>query len=53
MPTNFTVVPVKDGTRKAEERDQDEDVDDNNALKEEVEGARGESTYFVWSFIRS
>lgn len=31
MPTNFTVVPVKDSSREAE----DGDVDDNNVLKEE------------------
>ncbi|KAM9333742.1 LOW QUALITY PROTEIN: solute carrier family 12 member 7-like [Pholidichthys leucotaenia] len=34
MPTNFTVVPVKDDT-KAKEGGEVEDVDDNNVLKEE------------------
>ncbi|XP_075941517.1 solute carrier family 12 member 7 isoform X5 [Anarhichas minor] len=39
MPTSFTVVPVKDGARKGSE---EEDVDDNNALKEEDEEATGD-----------
>ncbi|XP_053198177.1 solute carrier family 12 member 7 isoform X1 [Scomber japonicus] len=42
MPTNFTVVPVKDGTRKAKEGDEEDDVDDNNALKEEEEDTTGD-----------
>lgn len=41
MPTNFTVVPVKDGTKAAKETEED-DVDDNNVLKEEEEDATGE-----------
>lgn len=43
MPTNFTVVPVKDNARKAREGDEDDYVDDNNVLKEEEEDATGES----------
>lgn len=35
MPTNFTVVPVKDGTRKGKEGNGEEDVDGNNVLNEE------------------
>ncbi|KAM7370183.1 hypothetical protein PAMP_011457 [Pampus punctatissimus] len=42
MPTNFTVVPVKDNTRKAKEGDEEDDVDDNNVLKEEEEDATGD-----------
>ncbi|XP_051796775.1 solute carrier family 12 member 7 isoform X7 [Acanthochromis polyacanthus] len=42
MPTNFTVVPVKDNTRKADESNEEEDVDDNNVLKEEDEGTTGD-----------
>lgn len=42
MPTNFTVVPVRDNTRKVKEGDEDDDVDDNNVLKEEEEDAAGE-----------
>ncbi|XP_049421449.1 solute carrier family 12 member 7 isoform X3 [Epinephelus fuscoguttatus] len=42
MPTNFTVVPVRDGARKAKEGDEDDDVDDNNVVKEEGEGATGD-----------
>lgn len=43
MPTNFTVVPVKDGTRKAEEGN-----DQNDVLKEEEEdAATGEITCFI------
>lgn len=45
MPTSFTVVPVKDGERKAKAagqlKEEDEDVDDNNVLKEEEENAAG------------
>lgn len=42
MPTNFTVVPVKDGTRKAEEGN-----DQNDVLKEEEEdAATGEITFY-------
>lgn len=41
MPTNFTVVPVKDGTKAKAEAEED-DVDDNNVLKEEDEDATGE-----------
>ncbi|XP_042366118.1 solute carrier family 12 member 7 isoform X4 [Plectropomus leopardus] len=41
MPTNFTVVPVKDNSRKAKEGD-DEDVDDNNVVKEEEEDPTGD-----------
>lgn len=46
MPTNFTVVPVKDNTRKAKEGDEEDDVDDNNVLKEEEEDAAGEIRNF-------
>ncbi|XP_056220175.1 solute carrier family 12 member 7 isoform X6 [Seriola aureovittata] len=42
MPTNFTVVPVKDGTRKARKGDEEDDVDDNNVLKEEEEDTPGD-----------
>lgn len=42
MPTNFTVVPVKDNTRKTKEGNNKDDVDDNNVLKEEEEDATGE-----------
>ncbi|CAL8311260.1 unnamed protein product [Merluccius merluccius] len=49
MPTNFTVVPVRDGRRKtrkvgsvAEEEEEEEDVDDNNALREADEDAPGD-----------
>ncbi|XP_041817889.1 solute carrier family 12 member 7 isoform X3 [Chelmon rostratus] len=42
MPTNFTVVPVKDSTRKANEGDEEDDVDDNNVVKEEEEDATGD-----------
>lgn len=42
MPTNFTVVPVKDNTREAKDGNEDEDVDDNNMLKEEEEDTTGE-----------
>ncbi|KAM4533605.1 solute carrier family 12 member 7 isoform 3-T3 [Odontesthes bonariensis] len=35
MPTNFTVVPVKDNARKAKQGNGEEDVDDNNVPKEE------------------
>lgn len=41
MPTNFTVVPVKDNSRKAIEDNEEDDVDDNNVLKEEEEEATG------------
>ncbi|XP_074478034.1 solute carrier family 12 member 7 isoform X7 [Sebastes fasciatus] len=40
MPTNFTVVPVKDNDRKAKKGS--ENVDDNNVLREEDEGATGD-----------
>lgn len=46
MPTNFTVVPVKDGTKKVNEGDEEEeDVDDNNVLKEVEEDAAGETQF--------
>lgn len=46
MPTNFTVVPVKDGTKKVNEGDEEEeDVDDNNVLKELEEDAAGETQF--------
>ncbi|XP_072234919.1 solute carrier family 12 member 7 isoform X3 [Leuresthes tenuis] len=35
MPTNFTVVPVKDNARKAKQANGEENVDDNNLPKEE------------------
>jgi len=35
MPTNFTVVPVKDNARKAKQANGEENVDDNNVPKEE------------------
>lgn len=41
MPTNFTVVPVKDCTRKTAKDNQKEE-DDNNVLREEDEEATGE-----------
>lgn len=41
MPTNFTVVPVDDGRKSAQE-----DTDDNNVLKEEDEEAVGEPGSF-------
>lgn len=43
MPTNFTVVPVKDETKKVNEGDEEEDVDHNNLLKEIEEEAAGET----------
>lgn len=43
MPTNFTVVPVKDSSRKTKDGNEDADVDDNNELKEE--DATGEVRY--------
>lgn len=54
MPTNFTVVPVKDGERKAKEGSQEEsdDVDDNNVLKEEEGNATGQSGYFKRVYSR-
>ncbi|KAK9528234.1 hypothetical protein VZT92_014717 [Zoarces viviparus] len=42
MPTSFTVVPVKDGARKAKKGSEEEDVDDNNVLKEEDQEATGD-----------
>lgn len=42
MPTNFTVVPVKDNTTKAKEGNEEDDVDENNVLKEEEEDTTGE-----------
>lgn len=49
MPTSFTVVPVKDGEKKAKVfgqlEEEDEDVDDNNVLKEEEESAAGWSRH--------
>ncbi|KAJ4925213.1 hypothetical protein JOQ06_017948, partial [Pogonophryne albipinna] len=39
MPTNFTVVPVKDNSKKGTNRIEEDDEDDNNVLKEEDEGA--------------
>lgn len=45
MPTNFTVVPVKDGTSKVNGEDEEEDVDDNNALKDVEEDAAGETPF--------
>uniref|UniRef100_A0A3B3Y738 Solute carrier family 12 member 7b n=1 Tax=Poecilia mexicana TaxID=48701 RepID=A0A3B3Y738_9TELE len=35
MPTNFTVVPVKDGTGKTREGNDEDDVDGSNVLREE------------------
>lgn len=44
MPTNFTVVPVKDGTKKVSEgEDEEEDVDDKNAPRGAEGDAAGES----------
>lgn len=48
MPTNFTVVPVKDSAGKAAEGSEN-DVDDSNVLKEEDEEATGESGTFYLS----
>ncbi|KAM8822683.1 solute carrier family 12 member 7 isoform 3-T3 [Spinachia spinachia] len=42
MPTSFTVVPVKDGARKAKKGSEEQDVDDNNVLKEEDEETVGD-----------
>ncbi|XP_028288460.1 solute carrier family 12 member 7 isoform X3 [Parambassis ranga] len=42
MPTNFTVVPVKDSTRKAKEGHEKADGDENNVLKEEEEELTGD-----------
>ncbi|XP_071062978.1 solute carrier family 12 member 7 isoform X6 [Pseudochaenichthys georgianus] len=42
MPTNFTVVPVKDNSKKGTNRIEEDDEDDNNVLKEEDEGATGD-----------
>ncbi|XP_039983231.1 solute carrier family 12 member 7 isoform X3 [Xiphias gladius] len=42
MPTNFTVVPVKDNTTKAKEGNEEDDVDENNVLKEEEEDTTGD-----------
>ncbi|KAL3040793.1 hypothetical protein OYC64_011736 [Pagothenia borchgrevinki] len=42
MPTNFTVVPVKDNSKKGKNRIEEDDEDDNNVLKEEDEGATGD-----------
>lgn len=42
MPTNFTVVPVDDGRKPAQE-----DSDDNNVLKEEDEETIGEAGSFL------
>lgn len=47
MPTNFTVVPVKDNSKKGTNRIEEDDEDDNNVLKEEDEGATGEIRCFV------
>nr|XP_020480383.1 solute carrier family 12 member 7-like [Monopterus albus] len=38
MPTNFTVVPVKDDTRQAKDGNAEDDVDDNNMSKEDTAG---------------
>ncbi len=48
MPTNFTVVPVKDNNRKAKEGEEEDDVEDNNVLREE-EYATGEITCLFFS----
>lgn len=45
MPTNFTVVPVKDDTKKVKEGDDEEDVDHNNVLKEIEDDAAGETRF--------
>lgn len=42
MPTNFTVVPVKDNRREAEDRNEDGDAEDNNVLKKEEEDTTGQ-----------
>nr|XP_014015172.1 unnamed protein product [Salmo salar]XP_014015288.1 unnamed protein product [Salmo salar] len=41
MPTNFTVVPVKDARKSREEEEEydEDDVDDNNVFREEDEAA--------------
>ncbi|XP_062335647.1 solute carrier family 12 member 7 isoform X3 [Osmerus eperlanus] len=39
MPTNFTVVPVKDGRRSRKKNEEDDDDEDNNVLREEDEDA--------------
>lgn len=44
MPTNFTVVPVKDGTKKVNEGEE-EDADDNNVLREIEEDSAGETLF--------
>ncbi|KAK5850004.1 hypothetical protein PBY51_014292 [Eleginops maclovinus] len=42
MPTNFTVVPVKDNSKKEKKRSEVNDEEDNNVLREEDEGATGD-----------
>lgn len=53
MPTNFTVVPVKDARKSREEEEEydEDDVDDNNVFREEDEAAPfpGERRKF-WGF---
>lgn len=51
MPTNFTVVPVKDSTGKAKKAEEEEDLDDNNVLREEEENATGEIRYSFSSWV--
>eukprot|EP00064_Thunnus_orientalis_P006515 superscaffoldBa00000680_g6533 len=52
MPTNFTVVPVKDNTRKAKEGDEEDDVDDNNVLKEEEGDTTGPVSFPIACFLQ-
>lgn len=40
------MVPVKDGAKKANEGEEEEDVEDNNVLKEVEEDAAGETRFF-------
>uniref|UniRef100_A0A665VIQ5 Solute carrier family 12 member 7-like n=1 Tax=Echeneis naucrates TaxID=173247 RepID=A0A665VIQ5_ECHNA len=42
MPTNFTVVPVKDNTGNEKKGNEEDDVNDNNVLKEEEENTKGD-----------
>lgn len=53
MPTNFTVVPVKDSARKGEEGNEEDDVGENNVLKEEEEYPPGEISCFYATQIQT
>lgn len=54
MPTNFTVVPVKDSTRKTEEGDEDDSTNDSNVLRVEEEDTTGELLRReTWHFFKA